>query len=267
MCRTVEDVARVLDIIAGYDPADPLTKEGMDKKPESYIQFLDVSGRNERRIGVLKHYTEISTTDPEIKKLFNDAINDLKSLGATIIDPFIIPDLDKLTENIRCRTFKTDIEKYLQSLGEKAPVTSLQQILEEKKYTEHTESKLRDLFEENQKCSEVYETPANKLLIDTMLLAMKKADIEAFIFPTWSNPPRKHGDLTSPAGNNSQQISPHTGMPAITVPMGFTSQGLPAGLQIIAKHFSETTLIQIAYAYEQATKHRKPPELFPEISK
>jgi Asp-tRNA(Asn)/Glu-tRNA(Gln) amidotransferase A subunit family amidase len=265
MCRTVEDVARVLDVMAGYDPVDPLTKRGADKKPESYTRFLDEKGLDETRIGVLRHYTENPATDPEINALFNSAINDLNTLGATIIDPFTIPDLDKLTENIWCRTFKTDIDRYLKSLGENAPVRTLQQIIQEKKYTELTESKLRSLLAEDRKCAEVYQDPSNKRLIDTVLTAMKKENIQAFIFPTWSNPPRKHGDFSSPAGDNSQQIAPHTGMPAITVPMGFTSQGLPTGLQIVGEHFQEPILLKIAHAYEQATKHRKPPELFPEL--
>jgi Asp-tRNA(Asn)/Glu-tRNA(Gln) amidotransferase A subunit family amidase len=94
---------------------------------------------------------------------------------------------------------------------------------------------------------------------------MLKANISAFIFPTWSNPPRKLGDLSSPHGNNSNQIPPHTGMPAITVPMGFTQKGLPTGLQIVAGHFNEQKLIQYAYSYEQATKHRKPPKGFPKL--
>jgi Asp-tRNA(Asn)/Glu-tRNA(Gln) amidotransferase A subunit family amidase len=75
--------------------------------------------------------------------------------------------------------------------------------------------------------------------------------------------PRKIDDNKSPAGDNSQLIPPHTGFPAITVPMGFTSEGLPAGLQIVGKLFEEPVIIQMAYAYEQATQHRKPPPRFP----
>jgi Asp-tRNA(Asn)/Glu-tRNA(Gln) amidotransferase A subunit family amidase len=71
--------------------------------------------------------------------------------------------------------------------------------------------------------------------------------------------------MESPAGDNSQKIPPHTGLPGMTVPMGFTYGRLPAGLQFVGRLFSEPTLIQIAYAYERATGHRRPPEAYPEL--
>jgi amidase len=95
-----------------------------------------------------------------------------------------------------------------------------------------------------------------------VLKAMEADRIDAFIYPTWSNPPRKIGDMESPAGDNSQLIPPHTGLPGFSVPMGFTHENLPAGLQIVGKLFDEPTLIKIAYAYERATRHRRPPPSF-----
>ena len=80
------------------------------------------------------------------------------------------------------------------------------------------------------------------------------------IYPTWSNPPRLIGDLNTPAGDNSQVFSPTTGMPAITVPMGYTRNNtLPAGMTIFGRAFDEPRLIKLAYAYEQATKWRREP--------
>ena len=91
---------------------------------------------------------------------------------------------------------------------------------------------------------------------------MDAAKVDVIIYPSWSNPPRKIGDNESPHGNNSPIIAPHTGQPAITVPMGFTAAGLPVGLQFLARPFDEHKLFQYAYAYEQATHHRRPPEKF-----
>jgi Asp-tRNA(Asn)/Glu-tRNA(Gln) amidotransferase A subunit family amidase len=85
------------------------------------------------------------------------------------------------------------------------------------------------------------------------------------VYPTWSNPPRKVGDGRSPAGDNSQVLSPQTGFPAITVPMGYSDEVLPAGLTFLGATFSEGTLIKYAYAYEQATKHRHAPAKFPAL--
>jgi Asp-tRNA(Asn)/Glu-tRNA(Gln) amidotransferase A subunit family amidase len=92
---------------------------------------------------------------------------------------------------------------------------------------------------------------------------MDRDRVDAIIYPTWSNQPRKVGDLDSPAGDNSQLLSPHTGFPAITVPTGFTPDGLPAGLTFVGRLFAEPDLIRFVYCYEQATRHRRPPRLFP----
>ena len=96
---------------------------------------------------------------------------------------------------------------------------------------------------------------------------MDKDRLDAVIYPTWSNPPRKIGDMKSPAGDNSQLLSPQTGFPAITVPMGFTYESLPAGLTFLGRLFTEPALIKYAYAFEQSTRHRHPPAKFPSLNK
>jgi Asp-tRNA(Asn)/Glu-tRNA(Gln) amidotransferase A subunit family amidase len=89
--------------------------------------------------------------------------------------------------------------------------------------------------------------------------------LDAFVYPTWSNPPRLIGDLNTPHGNNSPFFSPTTGFPAIQVPMGYSRSVLPAGMSIFGRAWSEPTLIRIAYAYEQATHHRRPPSTVPPL--
>ena len=89
--------------------------------------------------------------------------------------------------------------------------------------------------------------------------------LDALIYPTWSNPPRLTGDLNTPHGDNSQVFSPGTGWPAIQVPMGYTRGLLPAGMTIFGRAWSEPTLIRLAYAYEQATHHRRPPASAPPL--
>jgi amidase len=96
-----------------------------------------------------------------------------------------------------------------------------------------------------------------------VLSAMADNQVDAIIYPTWNNLPRLIGDLTSPDGNNSNLMSPPSGFPAITVPMGFSYDKYPAGLQILGKPYNEGTLFQYAYAYEQATLHRRAPTSTP----
>ncbi len=95
---------------------------------------------------------------------------------------------------------------------------------------------------------------------------MDRLKLDAFVYPTWSNPPRLIGDLNTPAGDNSQFFSPTTGLPAINVPMGFTRGGtLPAGMTIFGRAWSEATLIKFAYSYQNATHRRRPPASTPPL--
>ena len=94
---------------------------------------------------------------------------------------------------------------------------------------------------------------------------MDSARVDALIYPTWSNPPRLIGDLNTPHGNNSPFFSPSTGFPAITVPMGYSRDSLPAGMTLYGRPWSEATLIRLAYAYEQSTRHRRPPRSTPPL--
>lgn len=272
LTRTVEDAVRILEVIAGYDEADPITELSKGKIPENYLQFLDKNGLKGARIGVFRQYINVSTADPGIIALTEKAIYDMETLGAIIVDPFEIPDFDILIEDIWCNVFQTDLNKYLESLGKGAPYKSLQEIKDSGLYMPYIEDRIIKALsfnippeERDPPCVDIYNSSKNIKFRDRVIEAMDKANIDAIIYPTWSNPPRLIGDLESPSGDNSQYLSPHTGMPAITVPTGFTENGLPAGITFVGKLFEEPTLIRFAYAYEQGTKHRRPPERFPRL--
>lgn len=266
MARTVEDAVKILEAIAGFDPSDPITEKSKDLIPFSYVPFLDEDGLKGARIGVFRYYTEKPTANPQIKELFEKAIEDMRSHGSEIVDPFVIPDFEELTKNIWCDMFRHDLNNYLASLGGYVPYKTLSEIVNTGHYSPYIERRLKRALEVPQEkeiqCLDVYSEPKNIALRGIILKAMEEHQLDAIVYPTWSNPPRKIDDNKSPAGDNSQLIPPHTGFPAITVPMGFTSDNLPAGLQIVGKLFGEPTIIKIAYAYEQATKHRQPPTKF-----
>ncbi|HWG49480.1 MAG TPA: amidase family protein [Candidatus Acidoferrales bacterium] len=272
MARSVEDAATLLNVLAGYDPADPVTKLSEGKIPKSYTQFLDKNGLRGVRIGVFRKYIDTPTTDPQIKELTEAAIRDLKAQGAAIVDPFVIPDFEKLTENIWCGDFQADLNHYLAQHAQNARYKSLAEIVQSGLYLPYIEGRLKEAIhpktpEEAQEppCLDVYHNPKKIAFRNALLAAMDSAKVDAIIYPTWSNPPRKVGDMKSPAGDNSQILSPQTGFPAITVPMGFTHGSLPAGLTFLGRAFSEGPLIKYAYAYEQATHHRRPPAKFPPL--
>jgi amidase len=274
MARSVADAATLLGILAGYDPADPITKlsEGKIPPQADYTKFLDKNGLRGARIGVFREYTDAPDTDPQIKALTEKAIADLKSQGAEIIDPVVIPDFKKLTDDIWCGDFQSDLHTYLDAHGKNAPYHTLQEIFDSGLYLPYIEDDLKESLhpkpgtgENAGPCLDLYHHPLKIKFRNIVLAAMDKDHLDAVIYPTWSNPPRKVGDVKSPAGDNSQILSPQTGFPAITVPMGFSYEDLPAGLTFLGRLFSEPLLIKYAYAYEQSTHHRHPPAKFPAL--
>ena len=271
MARTVEDAVRILEVIAGYDPADPITKDSIGKVPKNYRQFLKKNGLQGVRLGVFRRYLDAPTTDPQIKEVMTQAIADLKAQGAIIVDPFDLPNYQELTRNISCNSFHYDLNNYLASLGASAKYKTLSEIVAAGLYLPSNETRLKNFVQTSapatSPCQDVYHDPRSIALRDALLQAMEKENLNAIIYPTWSNAPRKVGDLQTPAGDNSQILSPQTGFPALTVPMGFTYGSLPAGITFLGRLFSEPDLIQYAYAYEQATKHRKPPAQFPPLKR
>lgn len=271
MARTVEDAVRVLDVISGYDPADPITKRCQGKIPETYTDFLDKDGLKGARIGVFRVLADRASSDPKVKAVFEKALQDMKDQGAEIIDPFDIPDFGELSKNLWCDTFRHDLNQYLASLGEEAPVKNLTEIFNSGKFLRTVRKRIEKALEvpltEEPPCKDLYHEPRNIKFREAVLKAMEDQNVDVFVYPTWGNPPRKLGDMRSPVGDNSQLIPPHTGLPAFTVPMGYTYKKLPAGIQIVGKLFGEPEVIKIAYSYEQATKHRRTPSEFPEIRK
>jgi amidase len=280
IARTVADAAAVLGVVAGYDPADPITKLSEDKALKDYTQFLDKKGLQGARIGVFREYIDAPSTDLQVKALMEKAIADLKAQGAVIVDPFVIPKFEELTKDIWCGDFQADLNHYLAVHGKNAPYKNLAEILGSGLYLPYIEDDLKEAVnpkppssgespsrEKDPPCEDLYHHPRKIAFRDAVLAAMDKDSLDAVVYPTWSNPPRKVGDLKSPAGDNSQILSPQTGFPAITVPMGFTYDSLPAGLTFLGRLFSEPALLKYAYAYEQATNHRHSPAKFPSLNK
>lgn len=270
MTRTVEDAVRIFDVIAGTDPADDVTAEADAHRPDSYMDFLqaDLEGV---RIGVAKQVAYTETADPEILARFAEALVDLELLGATVVRDFMIPDFDQLRRGTGCSRFRYDIENYLATLPD-PPVRTLAEIEEGGRVHVTVMPRVRSFLEfegtpdTNEQC--VRARSAEERYRAGVRAALADFDVDALVYPTWNNPPRLVGDLSSPHGNNSPILSPPTGFPAITVPMGFVwDETLPAGLQIYGDAWSEPVLIRIAYAFEQATRHRKPPPTTPPLAR
>ena len=268
MTRTVEDAVRIFDVIAGTDPADPVTIEADEHRPRTYLEYLrtDIS---DVRIGVAGQIAYTESADPEILLRFGEAIRDLERLGATVVRDFRIEELDEVRRGTGCPRFRYDLERYLADIPD-PPYGTLREIAESGKVyrtvmpTVERFLEFEGTPETNEQCIRGREQEAR--FRDAVRAAMAEHTVQALVYPSWSNPPRLVGDMTTPHGDNSQYPAPPTGFPALTVPMGFVMEGtLPAGLQIFGDAWSEPLLIRIAYAYEQATMHRKPPPTTPPL--
>jgi amidase len=271
--RNVEDAAALLEVVAGYDTQDPITKNSEGHIPQSYRAFLDRRGLRGARIGVFRAYLDAPTADPQVKELAEKAIADLKAQGAKIVDPFVIPDFEALTKNIFCGDFQSDLNSYLEKHGQGATYKTLAEIIESGLYLPYIEGRLKSTAAakpggeaDRTVCPDVYHNEKKMAFRAALRAAMAANKVQAIIYPTWSNAPRKVGDDKSPAGDNSQVLSPQSGFPAITVPMGYTHGELPAGLTFLGDAYDEGTLIKFAYAYEQATRHRHAPPKYPPLN-
>ena len=270
--RTVADTAAVLQVIAGPDPNDPVTAAGRDHVAANYAASLRADGLKGARIGVLHQAYDTPTLDRDVDGVFKGALGELRNLGADVIDPVEVVGLDEMrrAQGSGCNQFKYDLNQYLARLGDRAPMHTLEEIIKSRRF--HPSIQVR--LESGQAADDVPgQTPGclsrdafREKLRAGVLTLMESAQLDALIYPTWSNPPRLIGDLNTPGGDNSQLFSPSTGFPAITVPMGFVRGGtLPTGLQFFGRPWSEATLLRLAYAYEQATHHRRAPSSTPPL--
>jgi Asp-tRNA(Asn)/Glu-tRNA(Gln) amidotransferase A subunit family amidase len=276
MGRTVEDVARVFNVVAGYDPADPYTEEGRNRKESDYKAFLDPTGLQGARIGVLRALVDPEVTDTAIARIFEGALADLSRLGAEIVDPFefdLAAQLDR--PGLFCQRFRYDMHEYLRSLGDAAPMTDVLEVLETGQFAPYAERSLRSYSDTpldvhpsqwEPPCPDYLQHEGRQAYLADLVAAMDEAGLDAIVYPSWTSPPA-HIDRAREEykGDNSQRVAPATGMPAITVPMGFSYGSLPAGLQILGRPYAEGLLFKFAYAYEQGTHHRRPPEGFPAL--
>ncbi|MDR3700730.1 MAG: amidase family protein [Candidatus Sulfopaludibacter sp.] len=273
MARTVEDAARVFQVIVGSDPDDPVTAAASAHLPQDYLAALDRNGLQGATIGVLHQAYERPTADPEIVRIFMTAVEDLRRAGATIVDPAAVEGLDgirRAREAGPCMGFKYDLNRYLAAQGDRVPVKSLAEIIRSGRYHPSNQARLENAEKgpengpESAGCQA--DTAYREKVREAVLQTMDKLKLDAFVYPTWSNPPRLIGDLNTPHGDNSQFYSPTTGFPAINVPMGYSRGGtLPAGMTIYGRAWSEAKLIKYAYAYEQATHHRRAPASTPPL--
>jgi amidase len=276
--RTVRDAAIVLDAIAGYDPKDPVTAYAVGHVPPSFSSFLSPDGLRGARIGIIRQPMDAMTKPAsedygKVRVVIDKAINDLRRLGADVVDPVTIPNvIERVNKPYDGNVFETDaaITMYLAD-HLNAPVKTLREILLSGKVVP---SRVRVLMNSiGRSTEEAGYLQILRSVEDTrtvVLNLMAEHKLDALVYPTFDHQPVEIGpdDMTNPwvdttgIGNN-RRLSPIVGFPAMTVPAGFTTDGLPVGIEFMARPFGEGTLFKLAFAYEQGTRHRKPPASAP----
>jgi amidase len=272
IARTVSDVAILLGVLAGVDPLDPITEIGHGKSYKDYTRFLDRAGMNGARIGVARNFFGFSEIVDEIMEFSVDV---MKQLGAEIIDPADIPTAGQFRNSefeVLLYEFKSDLNNYLAKLGSKAPVKSLEEIIE---FNERNRDEVmpyfgQDLMYKAQEKGPLTETEYLEALeknhrlsrdegIDAILTEHK---LDAIIAP--SGGPAWMIDYVNGDHHSGGSSAPAAvaGYPNITVPAGFVF-GLPIGISFFSGAYQEPTLIKLAFAFEQATKIRQKPKFLP----
>lgn len=282
MTRTVADNAAMLDVMAGYDPADPKTAESTNNIPEEgYTSYLDSAGLDGARIGVFRQLIEddadevgVEAGEPKgVATVVESALSSMKDVGATIVDIEGLPDLLELASNgdVISYEIKREMNEYLDSLGEEVPVDSFTEIVEsgtvegviaENTFPEAVEIDPNELDENIDYLNALL---IRRDLREVLFTELAEHDLDAFVYPPTS---RVAGliDSNMPSGANTW-IAPIAAFPSITVPAGFTEEsGLPVGLEFMVQPFEEPLLIELAYSFEQATMHRRPPDRFGPLS-
>jgi amidase len=269
MARTVSDAAILLTALAGTDPRDEATNVRRGQAVTDYTKFLDKDGLRGMRLGIARKHFGFNE---RVDKLMSELLDEMKKLGAVLIDPADIPTTGKFDDSefeVLLYEFKADLNTYLAGLGPQAPVRSLKDIIafNEKNRDREMPYFGQDIMIKAEAKGPLTSKPylaalkKNHLLTQTQGIdfVMKKNKLDALVAPTGGPPwPTDwiNGDHFTGGYSSASAVA---GYPHITVPAGYVF-GLPVGISFFGEAFSEPKLIKIAYAFEQATKARRPPK-------
>jgi len=269
MARTVTDLAKLLDVMVGYDPEDPITARGIGHIPDTFTKFLDKGGLKGVRLGVLRESIGLNTEpDSEdfkkVSAVFDKAVAELRGAGAEIVDPIAIPEIKALLAKRSGGPGDTD-ESFKNYFGRSAnpPFKTPEEVIAAPEFAKVVK-RSQDRFKRKPEATKHYESlKAQDQLMTNFLKVMADHNLDAIVHKAVEHQPTLIKDWIAPPFVD-QKGAPHLNtflvyVPTIVVPAGFTSDNLPAGLCFIGRPYDDGNLIKFAYAYEQATHHRKPP--------
>ena len=280
MARTVKDAAILLEVLAGYDPHDPVTAYATGQVPDSYVAGLAADGLQGTRLGVIREPMD-PKTDPEsddyrqVRAVVDRAIADLQALGAVVVDPVVVPNLVSVQETYVGNNFETEqaMNAYLAEHPD-APIKTVRAILLSGTVTPWRARGLMNVVgKSTDDPGYLRILQARERLRRGVLTVMADHELDALVYATFDHQTTviAQDALTNAdtedayARGNNRYLSPVIGFPALTVPAGFTTDGLPVGLEFLGRPFTEAVLLRLGYAYEQGTQRREPPATTPAL--
>ena len=271
IARTATDAARLLDVMAGYDAADPITAFGRNRVPASYTQFLSDDALRGARIGVMTNLFGAAERHEEVNRVMERVIATMAERGAAIVR-FELPGYDALAVTVSTSQFeaRTVMDRYFATLGPNAPIRSFAELVAAR--TSAVQSTLEaELAVADGMNNQVYKD--RMLNRDKLRLAvatrMADLNLDAILYPLQKI-------LVAPVTAEDQlerngTLSNGTGFPAVTFPGGFSTPtasaplGVPVGAELLGLDYTEAKLLAFAYAFEQASGPRKPPKSAPPL--
>ena len=263
LARSVADVAVMLDATVGPDPDDPATSAGAGHIPPSYAALLDANALRGARIGVLLPLFGHEPEDQRAGSVVRTALAAMAQRGAQPEDVEISDFPSEAAVSVIRYEFKFDLNDYLRKTP-RAPVHSLAEILEKGDYLPALQSAFTRSNEIATLDTDEYRAVRARQahLREVLLGVLEQHRFDALAYPTLRRTAAKIGE---PQTGGNCSASAATGLPAITVPAGFADDGMPVGVELLGRPFAEADLLKLAYAYEQATHHRRLPPLTPRL--
>lgn len=267
MTRTVADAAAVLSALAGPDPRDPMTSEAARFEGTDYTRFLDAGALQGARIGIERSHFG---NHPEVDRRMEEAIRAMTQAGATIVDDTVIEtrrEFSQASFQVLMYELKADMAEYLETSGRPNGLATLADIIAFNEANADREmpwfgQELFLLAEEkgdldSAEYVEALRTAQRLSRAEGIDRVMDAHDLDAIVSPTTG--PAWKIDLVTDDGSSygSSTSAAVSGYPSITVPNGYVF-GMPVGILFFGRKWSEDVLIGLAYAYEQATGHRRP---------
>jgi amidase len=264
LARSVGDLVVILDATVGEDPADPDTHLQPGQSRLKFMDALQTGALKGARIGILEPLFGDASDDQEVIRIVRSSIEEFKKEGATTVS-VPMPDLMAALDgsSVINAEFKEDLANYLAKNGN-PPVHSLEEMVRGGLVHSSLEAVMNIRLASKGRDSHEYKIALAKraAIQQTILKLMEDQKLDALVYPTMR---RKPARINEPQGGSTCQLSASTGFPAISMPAGFTGDGLPVGVELLGRAFDDAKLVSYAFAYEQATHRRRAPARTPAL--